>query len=61
MSIAERAKQLSEQLNNCLAQKAQLDEQINGLRNMINGINLGTELQKEIDAEAQKAETVTED
>lgn len=55
MSMKAQAEQLQQNLNNLLTQKAILDEQIIGLRNMIQGINMGTQLQQELDAEAKKA------
>lgn len=48
MSTKENVQKLQEQLNAAFAQRAQVDEQILGLRQTIQGINLGVELQKEI-------------
>lgn len=61
MSMKAQAEQLQQNLNNLLSQKAQLDEQIVALRNLIQGINMGTQLQQELDAEAQEPEEVTTD
>lgn len=55
MKASEQVKKLTDTLQKLLAEKAGIDEQIVAVRNQIHGVNLGAELQKEIDENAEAA------
>lgn len=52
-TTAEQVSNLTKNLNEMLAKKALLDEQIAATRNMIQGVNMGVALQKEVETEEE--------
>lgn len=59
-SKAEQAKKIEMELNSALAARAMADEKITTLRNMIAGVNLGVQLEKEIQDSKEEFEPVEE-